>query len=207
MHETCWSTAVWRREMSHDRSSSRDCVRKTPIKAATTGMVDAHDDELMRACLGQEMVSVTGVREVIRLFLIPSNHFFRRFVKNARMSRTEIMPTNFPSCVTSRCRIRLWAIRSLASSTVLSPSIVMIGRRNLFNCCREDIDVSRDHVSYHIGIRQDADDIVSIRYKQAVDVAIPHKPSRRLHIGISCNRNKLLTRPAPLYVSACSLKK
>jgi hypothetical protein len=68
------------------------------------------------------------------------------------------------------------------------------GRHNLFNCWHEGIDVSRDHAPNHIGIRQDTDDILSVRHKQAVDVAIPHKPGRRLHIGISRNRNKLFTR-------------
>src|SRR5215475_13181837 len=49
---------------------------------------------------------------------LPLDYFSRSFVKNTRMSRTEIMPTNFPSCVTPRCRIREFAIRSLASNTV-----------------------------------------------------------------------------------------
>src|SRR6266850_710501 len=57
----------------------------------------------------------------------PSDYFFRRFVKNTRMSRAEIMPTNFPSFVTPRCRICVLAIRSLKSNTVLSSSIVRIG--------------------------------------------------------------------------------
>src|SRR5437773_4014496 len=63
----------------------------------------------------------------------PSDYFFRRFVKSTRMSRTEIMPTNFPPCVTPRCRICVLAIRSLTSNRVLSSSIVRIGADIIFS--------------------------------------------------------------------------
>src|SRR5262249_56066304 len=54
-------------------------------------------------------------------------YFLGRFVRNTTRSRTEIIPTNFPSRETPRCRTWAWAIRSLASRSVLFSSIDKIG--------------------------------------------------------------------------------
>ena len=53
---------------------------------------------------------------------------------------------------------------------------------------------SRDHPPNHIGIRQDADDLLPVRHEQAADATIPHDTCRRLRIRIPLNRNKLLSR-------------
>src|SRR5580765_4956261 len=60
-----------------------------------------------RLCHGRFPVMVVAAAAGGAVSEWPSDFFFRRFVKNTRMSRTESMPTNFPSCVTPRCRIRV----------------------------------------------------------------------------------------------------
>ena len=54
-------------------------------------------------------------------------YFLGRFVRNTTKSRTEIIPTSFPSRATPKWRTCACAIRSLASNSVLFSSIVRMG--------------------------------------------------------------------------------
>src|SRR5580765_353357 len=67
-------------------------------------------------------------------------------------------------------------------------------RHNLFGRCLAHVNSGRDHAPDHIGIREDADDLLAIRHEQAADTPIAHNPCRCLCIRIPLNGNKLLLR-------------